>query len=122
MDADTSQLRALAADLGKVGFTAVPKVAAVVKRTLNDTKADLQSEASAGGPTAARLSSAITYDVTGNGLGGEVGPVEGGAGSLAFLYYGNSKTGPVLKDPMFAMERNAAKAAPYFLKALGDVL
>ena len=122
MDIDTSQMRALAADLGKVGFSTVPKVAAIVKRTLNDTKADLQSEAAAGGASGSRLSSAISYDVTSTGLGGEIGPVTGGAGSLALLYYGNSKTGPVLKDPLFAMQRNAAKAEPYFLKVLGDVL
>lgn len=122
MDVDTSQLRSLAADLGKVRYSTVPKVAAIVKRTLNDTKKDLQAEASAGGASAGRLSSAITYDVTAAGLGGEIGPVTGGAGSLALLYYGNSKTGPVLKDPLFAMQRNAAKAEPFFAKALGDVL
>ena len=122
MDIDTSQMRALAADLGKVGFSTVPKVAAVVKRTLNDTKADLQAEAAAGGASGSRLSSAISYDVTSSGLGGEIGPVTGGAGSLALLYYGNSKTGPVLKDPLFAMQRNAAKAEPYFAKVLGDIL
>lgn len=37
----------------------------------------------------------------------EVGPVGGGSGSLALLYYGNSNTGSVLKDPRFALLRQA---------------
>lgn len=121
MDADTSDLRKLAVDLGRVGYTTVPKVAAIVKRTLNDTKKELQAEA-AGRSHAPGLPRAISYDLSLNGLGGEIGPETGGAGSLALLYLGNSKTGPVLKDPMFAMQRNAAKADPYFAKVLGDVL
>ena len=124
MDIDTSQMRALAADLGKVGFSTVPKVAAIVKRTLNDTKTELKAEAAASVPEAGMLSRDISYDTTFSGLGGEIGPVKGKGhpGSLAFLYFGNYKNGPILKDPLFAMERNAAKAEPYFLKVLGDVL
>ena len=123
MDVDTSQIRALAADLGKVGYSTVPKVAAIVKRTLNDTKNELKAEAAGSGIAEAKaLAANISYDVTATGLGGEIGPTTGGPGSFAFLYFGNSKSGPVLKDPMFAMKRNAAKAEPYFLKALsGDL-
>ncbi len=40
---------------------------------------------------------------------------------MAFLYYGNSKSGPVIKDPLFALKRNADKAIPFFEKVLGDI-
>lgn len=46
---------------------------------------------------APRFPYAITYDTkqTKTTVEAEIGPVEGGAGSLALLYFGNSKTGPV---------------------------
>ncbi len=45
---------------------------------------------------APRLPYAITYDTkqTKSSVEAEVGPVEGGAGSLAFFWFGNSKVGP----------------------------
>ena len=121
MEVDDRETRQLVADLGEVPYKAVRQIAAVVKRTMTDTRKELQQEAS-GVRHAPALPKAITYDLTWSGLGGEIGPVTGGAGSLAFLYYGNRNTGPVLKDPVFAMRRNAAKAEPFFLKAAGDVL
>lgn len=123
MDADTRELRALAVDLGKAPATVFPKIRAVVQRTMVDTKKDLQAEAD-GVEHAPGLPATISYETRemAGGIAAEIGPRTGGAGSLAFLYYGNSKTGPVLKDPLFAMARNAAKADPFFAKILGDVL
>jgi hypothetical protein len=120
VDIDASQVSRLAADLGKVGFTAVARIRPVVAKALADTKADLQGEAGAVGHYG--VPGSITYDVTMSGLGGEVGPVTGGPGSLAFFYYGNSKVGAQLPDPMFAMRRNADKALPFFAKVLGEGL
>jgi hypothetical protein len=70
----------------------------------------LQAEAK-GVKHAPGLPAAITFE-SGVNRGGayyEVGPVEGGAGSLALLYFGNSRTGARLKDPRFALERQADK-------------
>jgi len=125
MDIDTSQIRNLSFDLGKAEATTFPKVRAIVQKTMLDTKNELKAEAAGSGiAEAAALASAISYETkeTGGGVSAEVGPVEGGPGSFAFLYYGNRNNGPVLKDPLFAMQRNAKKAEPYFLKVLGDVL
>lgn len=70
-------------------------------------KKTLQSEAG-GVNHAPGLPGAITFQSgVGRDLFYEAGPVEGGVGSLAFLYFGNSKTGAVLKDPRFALERQA---------------
>jgi hypothetical protein len=70
-------------------------------------KKTLQSEAH-GVAHAPALPSAITFESGGGSeLFYEAGPVEGGAGSLALLYFGNSRTGPRLKDPRFALERQA---------------
>jgi hypothetical protein len=70
-------------------------------------KKTLQSEAQ-GVAHAPGLPGAITFESgAGRELFYEAGPVEGGAGSLALLYFGNSRTGPRLKDPRFALERQA---------------
>ena len=125
MDADTSQLRALAVDLGKAEAVVFPKIRAIVQKTMLDTKNELKAEAAGSGiAEAAALATFISYETkeTPGGVSAEVGPVTGAPGSFAFLYYGNSKNGPVLKDPLFAMQRNAKKAEPYFAKILGDVL
>ena len=125
MDVDTTQLRALAADLGKAEAVALPKIRAIVQKTMLDTKNDMKAEAAGSGIAEAKaLAGFISYETKfgGDGISAEVGPTKGAAGSLAFLYFGNKNSGPVLKDPMFAMTRNAAKAAPYFAKALGDIL
>lgn len=123
MSVDNSELRALANDLARMGASVIPAIRPVVARTMVDTKKDLQAEASGVGH-APGLPASISYDTreTRSSVVAEVGPREGGAGSLALLYFGNSKTGPVLKDPLFAMQRNAKKAEPFFLKVLGDLL
>lgn len=123
MEVDDREVRQLVSDLGKVEAVVVPKIRAIVQKTMVDTKRDLQAEAS-GVKHAPALPSTITYDTRElrSGIEAEIGPRTGGTGSLALLYYGNSRTGPRLKDPMFAMARNAAKAEPFFAKAAADVL
>lgn len=120
MDADLSQVRALAADLGRVGARAVPRLSAVVAKTMVDAKQQLQAEA-AGHRHAPGIPSAITYEVTNSGLSAEIGPERGGPGSLAFYYYGNSKVGASLPDPMFAVLRAAKRAELFMAKAVGDL-
>jgi hypothetical protein len=125
MDVDATQIRALAVDLGKAEAVTVPKLRAIVQKTMLDTKNDMKAEAAGSGIAEAKaLAGFISYDTKydADGISAEVGPTKGAAGSFAFLYFGNKNSGPVLNDPMFAMTRNAAKAAPYFAKALGDIL
>ena len=122
-DADFSQMRALAFDLGKAQVSVFPKFRAIVQKTMVDTKTDMRAEAAAAGQAGAQLSSTISYETkeTAGGVTATIGPVEGGPGSFAFLYYGNSKNGPIIKDPLFALQRNVDKAIPIFEKILGDI-
>ena len=122
-DADFSQMRALAFDLGKAQATVFPKFRAIVQKTMVDTKTDMRAEVAAAGQAGAQLSSTISYETkeTAGGVTATIGPVEGGPGSFAFLYYGNSKNGPIIKDPLFALKRNVDKAIPFFEKILGDI-
>lgn len=132
MSVDNSELRALANDLARMGASVIPAIRPVVARTMVDTKKELREEAK-GVAHVPLLPYTINYSTreTRTSVVGEVGPdtdvVVGNGpvrtpGSFALLYFGNSKTGPVLKDPLFAMQRNAKKAEPFFLKVLGDLL
>jgi hypothetical protein len=125
MDVDTTQLRALAFDLGKTEAKVFPKIRAIVQKTMLDTKNEMKAEAAGSGIAEAKaLSGFISYETkeTPGGVSAVVGPTTGGPGSFAFLYFGNKNNGPVLKDPLFAMQRNAKLAEPFFVKALrGDL-
>jgi hypothetical protein len=108
MDLDMSEFEALAKDLARAGLKARPAIRPVIQKGGVVLKAQLRAEAE-GVAHAPALPSTISYETTErpDGVSLEVGPTEGGAGSLALLYYGNSKTGPVLKDPVFALKREA---------------
>jgi hypothetical protein len=114
--ADTSELDALAADLASAGARVLPRVAAVTRKGALNVKNALRAEAE-GVAHAPGLPAAITYDTTFSrgGVEAQIGPREGGAGSLALLYFGNSKTGPRLPDPVGALEREA----PSYVEHLG---
>ena len=122
-DADFSEMRNLAFDLGKAQATVFPKFRAIVQKTMVDTKTDMRAEQAAGAAEADMLAGFISYETkeTAGGVTAVIGPTEGAAGSFAFLYYGNSKSGPVIKDPLFALKRNVDKAIPFFEKVLGDI-
>ena len=100
-------IRAEAAHLRRAVALVPLEVRAVMRAEGAALKRTLQREAS-GVEHAPDLPAAITMS---SGMKPEpfyeVGPVEGGAGSLALLYYGNSNTGSVLKDPRFALLRQA---------------
>lgn len=124
MDIDMSEFKALAADLRRAGLKARPALRPIVQKGGVVLKAELQAEAE-GVQHAPGLPASISFETTElrDGVRLEVGPREGGAGSLALLYYGNSKTGPVLKDPIFALRREADVMVKHiteaFVKAAG---
>ena len=118
---DTSEVRKLAADLSRAPAESATAVRAVMQKASLNIKNDLRSQAQSSGiREAAALAGFITYDtkVGPGGITAEIGPTEGSSGSFAFLYFGNSKNGPVLPDPGDAL----TKEAPNVEKYLGEVL
>lgn len=100
----TTGLRSLEASLGRAEATAVPKARQVVAKGALNIKKRMRRSASASRIAEAKaLSRTIDYSIF--GLTAEIGPRRGHSGSMAFLYYGNSKNGPVLKDPGDALKR-----------------
>ncbi|NUO35447.1 MAG: hypothetical protein HOQ27_10350 [Dermatophilaceae bacterium] len=122
-DFDFSEVEGLADDLTEASAKAVLDARAVIQKGLLNIKNQLRREAQ-GVAHAPGLPSTITYETRerGGAIEGEVGPVKGGAGSLALLYFGNSKSGPRLPDPMVAAEAEAPTVADYLAKVAGESL
>lgn len=115
---DTSELRALSADLGNSATRVLPNVRAVVKRGLQNVKEDM-SAGFAASSSFKGLSRSPSYDVDGGGLSGEVGPDKERGGALANIaMFGgaNGGGGSVDLDAIVATEE------PRFMKALSEAL
>jgi len=108
MPADARSVRHVAAQFRRSRPLIMTGARAVITKGAMQVKKQMQSEAR-GVARAPGMPSAITFDLATlpTQLGFEVGPEKGGAGSLALLYYGNSRTGARLKDPAFALQREA---------------
>lgn len=114
MATDFSQVRLLAADIGKIPGRLFDETRAVVKKAGQNVKDDTRDRIS-DHPTWKRLGHAVTYDM--HGLAVEVGYEDRGQGELA----GIAEFGSARKAPHPALIPAAAAEEPRFLKALGDV-
>ena len=124
---DTSQVEAMAKDMAKQVAKGIIGVRAVVAKGALNIKNDLRNQANASGIAEARaLGRFINYDtkMRPGSVTAEIGPEEqekgsaGHGGSFAFLYFGNSKNGPVLPDPGDALMREVPNLEKYILAVL----
>lgn len=110
---DLSQVARLASNLSAAGPAIGSAVSPVMAKAGLEMKRKGKAEASAiqGG----RVAAAWSYETKGgaNQITVEAGPREGGAGSLAFFYFGNSKIGPRLPDPVHIVEEESEVTARY---------
>lgn len=113
---DVSEVRALAADMTRVDSRLTRHLIPVVDKAAANVKDDLRAVASRSRHF--RLVPTISYDKP-SPYEAEIGPVKGGAGSLANIAYfgGSNGGGGTLEDPRGAMDREA----PRFERALADV-
>jgi len=119
---DFGDVEAFAKALDDQGAKVILAQRQVVKRGALNVKKRLQAEAQ-GVAHAPGFPRAITFDVelTGDEIVADIGPEKGGAGSLALLYLGNSKTGPRLPEPMLAADAEAEVMADYLGKVAEDI-
>jgi hypothetical protein len=117
-DFDITDLRALEHDLTGATDRIFGQVDATTRKAALNVKNTMRDQAQ-GVRHAPALPSAITYDVRSgrDWVEAQIGPREGGAGSLALLYFGNSKSGPRLPDPMTALDAEE----PTYLEHLGQI-
>lgn len=110
---DVSQVSRLASNLSAAG----PAIGAAVRPVMSKAGLEMKrkGKAEASRIQGGRVAAAWSYDTKGgaNQITVEAGPREGGAGSLAFFYYGNSKISPRLPDPVHIVEEEATVAARY---------
>lgn len=121
MTFDASELIDLEAALSSAASRVIGKIEQVTSKGALNVKQQLQREAQ-GIRHAPRLPATIDYELrSGSDFAeAEIGPREGGAGSLAFFYYGNSKVGPQLPDPMVALEAEGEKYGEHVARAGSD--
>ncbi|MGJ9505390.1 hypothetical protein ACX3T3_05505 [Actinotignum schaalii] len=111
---DTSEVRALAADLGQVDAVTALHVKPVVKKAAQNVKTQLRAEATRSRHF--RIGRHISYDIRAAGYAAEIGPTKQGAGNLANIaYFGGARGGGgSIPDPRGALEAEA----PNFIREL----
>ena len=121
---DASELDVLAADLDKASAVVAVSVRQIIAKGAVNIKKQLREEmgASAHFGQAAR---SITYDMTGSGdeIVAEVGPTKTAAGPLANIaYFGTSRGGGTVPDPMGALQAEGVRTVAYFDKLIQGLL
>lgn len=117
---DVQGLEELSRHMTLAGQASKAKATAVVNKAAVNIKNQMKEEAAAAGYAGSRLARTINFEVTADagGITAEIGPQKGHAGSLALLYFGNSKTAPVVPDPMGALDAEIPNLKTYLSKLI----
>ena len=117
---DASELRAFAADLGKVPFKVARAIPPVVLKGSMNIKDQLREEMN-GSEHFSGAAHTVGFDILDGGFASEIGPSSeaGSPGNLANLAYfgGSNGGGGTVEDPRAALDAEE----PKFLKALADL-
>lgn len=119
MDIDTSEFRALAADLGKASREVFKEAEKVTEKAAHNIKTTMADDAKSSG-TYRHFAGSISYDraMSAGQIGYEIGPdkerMQGALGNI--LYFGTSKNAPVLD-----VEVGLRKEAPEFERRIGEM-
>ena len=129
IDFDTSELRALSADLTKAGEAVQGKAYGVVSKGAVQIKAQMRMEMYAS-KSFRGIGSSISYDIGGVDLGGGSGAIEavigpesgpGSAGNLANIaYFGSSRGGGTVPDPIGALNAELPRFEAALAKIAGE--
>ena len=130
IDFDTSELRALSAGLTKAGTAVDGKIKGVITKGAVAIKSQMRKEMQ-GSPHFKGTARSIDFSIHGGDMFG-VGVIEaeigakigaGEVGGLAHIaYFGTSRGGGTVADPIGALNAEAPKFEAALLKILGDIL
>lgn len=119
---DTSEVRALVADMTAVDSRLRPDIAAVVKRGATNIKDDMQTQMGAS-KSFGHLARSISYDMV-DDFEAEIGPTKTHSGAKKpprrganIAYFGTSKGGGPVEDP----ETTAERELPAFEEHMLDI-
>ncbi len=120
---DASEFRAFAARVEGAVQATEGQVEQVINRGALNIKNDLQTEMR-GSRHFKGVAPGISYDMkTGSAIEAEIGPEKGGPGSLANIaYFGSSRGGGTVPDPIGALEREAPNVEKWLLDVMGKVI
>lgn len=121
---DASELDALAADLGKASAEVAVSVRQIIAKGAVNIKKQMREEMGASGHFG-QAARSITYDLTfgTDEVVAEVGPTKTAAGPLANIaYFGTSRGGATVPDPMGALQAEGTRTVAYFDKLIGGLL
>ncbi len=125
---DASEFREFAARVEGAVQATEKQVEQVISRGALNIKNDLQREMR-GSRHFKGVAPGITYDMrSAGGFGGgvieaEIGPEKGSPGSLANIaYFGSSRGGGTVPDPIGALEREAPNVEKFLLDVMGRVI
>lgn len=121
---DASEIDALAADLGKASAEVAVTVRQIIAKGAVNIKKQLREEMGGSGHFG-QAAASITYDLTAGAdeVVAEVGPTKSGAGPLANIaYFGTSRGGGTVPDPMGALTAEGERTVAYFDKLIGGLL
>lgn len=125
---DTSEIRALAADMRKVPDVLAKDVRGVVVKGAVNIK-NQQRAAARKSPHFKGFASAISFEMQSGMMSGVgvieavIGPVKGKPGSLANIaYFGTSRGGGSVEDPQVALDEEEPKFNSALEKIMGNLL
>ena len=116
---DLGEVRAFARELEDAPLKVVREIIPVVRKGAVNIKSDMQADLRGSSNAGFRhVASTVSYDVVDGGFGVEVGPSKP-AGALANVaYFGTSRGGGTVADPVGALQAEV----PRFEKAIDDIL
>ena len=116
---ELSELRAFARELEDAPLKVVREIIPVMRKGAVNIKSDMQADLRGSSNAGFRhVASTVSYDVLDGGFGVEVGPSKP-AGALANVaYFGTSRGGGTVADPVGALQAEI----PRFEKAIDDIL
>ena len=116
---ELSEVRAFARELEDAPLKVVREIIPVVRKGAVNIKSDMQADLRGSSNAGFRhVASTVSYDVVDGGFGVEVGPSKP-AGALANVaYFGTSRGGGTVADPVGALQAEV----PRFEKAIDDIL
>lgn len=109
---DASEIRTLAVDMRRQASRMPGEVKQIVEKAAVEIKKDLAAQLAASKHF--KGFARVSYDLRDAGFGAEIGPDKGGPGSGANIaYFGTSRGGGTVEDPVEALNREAPTLERY---------
>lgn len=119
---DTSEVRSAVADLNKVPTKLLREVPAVVKKGALNIKNAMRKDFEASNNAGFQyVGSTVTFDMTDQGFGAEIGPAKPRGALANVAWFGTSRGGGTVRDPAQALAAEEPKFIEQLERIVGDL-